>query len=370
MDTNLVYMPTFRVRQQENLVLRSFDFGDHMYPLLEIVKEYDRARKEETQKSFEDIHNELIASINAHKVFVDLPVYLKQSGSVKDEVVDFSFRVINNLERRCEYINKLAPSSPKVIPVISSYLIKTGEQGTIERQRALLEPNFERLAYRLFPLSFNFDFNTIKEFLRPNDYIIIDLGQIAPFHLSPPLKPIVSALKNFSGCCKILLRSAINTEIQNVKLEHGQVVIEADNSQIDTDVMMAFGVNATGDFVGIKKDDLTAGGTISPGFIYYDAVENQYYGYKATVKGSLSEFENTIVPDVLDSPSTQRMLLPLHPYVGLDNPGYTTLLNIKNGIESGKSQAKFKKIAIEHYLHCLKTKISTNELHQVNVQAP
>src|SRR5690606_14975726 len=101
---------------------------------------------------------------------------------------------------------------------------------------------------------------------------------------SPPLRPIVNAIKAFNGCCKILMRSAINTEIQNVKLDHGQVVFEADNSHIDTDIMEKFGVNATGDFVGIKKDDLTAGGTISPGFIYYDATENQYYGYRADIK--------------------------------------------------------------------------------------
>jgi hypothetical protein len=79
MDNNLIYMPTFRVRQQETIVLKSFHFGKHMYPLLEIVKEHDRARKAETQRSFEDIHNELIGEINAKKVFVDLPVYIKQS---------------------------------------------------------------------------------------------------------------------------------------------------------------------------------------------------------------------------------------------------------------------------------------------------
>jgi len=35
MDFNLIYMPTFRVRQQEIIVLKSFDFGNNSYPLLE-----------------------------------------------------------------------------------------------------------------------------------------------------------------------------------------------------------------------------------------------------------------------------------------------------------------------------------------------
>lgn len=365
MDNNLIYMPTFRVRQQEIIVLKSFNFENKMYPLIEIVKEHDRARKQELQKSFEEIHNELLASISATHVFVDLPIYLKQSGSVQDEVVAFSFSVINNVEKRCEYINKLSSSSPKAIPVISSYLFKTGETDTLEKQYELLKDNFERLAYRLFPITFSVDFEVVTKLARPQDYIIIDLDQITPYPKSPPLRPIVNALKDFKGCCKIILRSAINTDIQNVKLDHGQVVFEADNSHIDAEIMKDFGVNATGDYVGVKKDDLTAGGTISPGFIYFDAVENQYYGYRADIK-ELSQFENKIVPDILKSLSTERMLAQNPPYLSNNNEGYKTLLNIRDGFESGKSQAKFKKIAMEHYLYCMKVEIETNKLHQTN----
>jgi hypothetical protein len=366
MDFNLIYMPTFRVRQQEIIVLKSFDFGNNSYPLLEIVKEHDRARKDDSQKSFGDIHNELINEIKAPHVFIDLPIYIKQSGAVKDEVVSFAFRVINDIDKRCEYINYLKNSSLKAIPVISSYLFKTGETGSIEKQTALLRPNFERLAYRLFPISFSVDFPIVQKMVRPNDYIIIDLDQITPYPKSPPLRPIVNALKAFQGCCKILLRSAINNEIQNVKLDHGQVVFEADNSHIDVDIMTDFGVNATGDFVGIKKDDLTAGGTISPGFIYYDASENQYYGYSADVK-DLSQFGNKIVPDILNSDSTARMLNEDPPFLSVANNGYNTLININSGGESGKSQAKFKKIAMEHYLYCMKVKIDAKKLHQTNI---
>lgn len=56
-----------------------------------------------------------------------------------------------------------------------------------------------------------------------------------------------------------------------------------------------------------------------------------------------------------------------HPFVGADNPGYSTLLNISLGAESGKSQAKFKKIAMEHYLHCMQIKIENGDLSQTNV---
>jgi hypothetical protein len=369
MDNKLIYMPTFRVRQQETIVLKSFNFGQHMYPLLEIVKEFDRSRKEESQSSFEEIHIKLITEIQAKFVFIDLPIYLKQSGAVKDEVVSFSYRISNNIDKRCEYINKLSFHRNKAIPVICSFLIKTGETDSIQKQFNLLQPNFDRIAFRLFLPTFKDDFHIVSELARPNDYIILDLDTISPFPKSPPLRHVIIELQSFNYCCKILLRSAINTEIQNIKLDHGQVVYEADNSQIDIDILNEFGVNASGDFVGIKKDDLTAGGTISPGFIYYDATENQYYGYRANVK-ELIQFENLIVPAIIDSDATRRMLASTPPYVSPENPGFKTLLNISSGAESGKSQAKFKKIAMEHYLYCISIKIKNGELYQTNFQKP
>lgn len=366
MDTNLIYMPTFRVRQQEALVLRSFDFGANMYPLLEIVKEHDRARGEGAQLPFEQIYLDLIRSVRARHVFVDLPNYLKPSGSMKDEVVSFVRTATEHLEDRIEYVLRLSAESDKIIPVIPSYLIKTGETNSIGRQFLALTDHFSRLAYRISPLSFREDFQEVRDLARAQDFVIIDMDTIAPYPKSPPLRPIVAELSRFNTCCKVLLRSAINTEIQNVKLEHGQVVFEADNSQIDFDTMADFGVNAAGDYVGIKKDDLTAGGTISPGFVYYDAVENQFYGYRADIK-KLEQFEDKIVPDILASEATERMLSASPPYLTAQNWGYNTLLNINVGAESGKSQAKFKRIAMQHYLYCMLVKIQKSELRQTNV---
>lgn len=361
MDNNLVYMPAFRVRQQEILVLKNFQFNEHMYPLLEIVKEFDRSRNNEIQKSFEVIHNDIIANISAKRVFVDLPVYLKQSGAVKDEVVNFYFKIIADPNKRCEYLTKLTDTK-KIIPVISSYLLKTGVENTIELQYNLLKGHYSKFAFRLFPLSFKEDIIEVKKLITESDYLILDLDQIGPYP-SPPLKNIIKELKELNSCCKIMLRSAINSDIQNVKLEHGKVIMEADNNHIDENHMKSMGVNATGDFAGIKKDDLTAGGTISPGFIYYDAIENEYYGFRADLK-DLSQFENKIVPDVLASEVTKRMRNNKPPYITEHNSGYNTLLNIQKGLESGKSQAKFKRIALEHYLYCMKVKTENQLLKQ------
>ena len=55
------------------------------------------------------------------------------------------------------------------------------------------------------------------------------------------------------------------------------------------------------------------------------------------------------------------------PFLSVANNGYNTLININSGGESGKSQAKFKKIAMEHYLYCMKVKIDAKKLYQTNI---
>jgi Beta protein len=358
MANNLKYMPTFRVRQQENIVLRSFDFGANMYPLLEIVKEVDRKRQDEKQQPFNEIHLGLINDITAGKVFVDMPIYLRERASTKDEVLSFSRAVISNREVRTEYLLSLSLANNKIIPVISSYLNKTGEANSIQLQVAALRPTFNSIAYRVLFNHFADDWPDIIAAATANDFIILDLDTIAPYP-SPGIKQIINTWQGFNTCPKIVLRSAIN-DVQNVSLTHNEIVFDADNGLLET-YKISFKASAFGDYAGIKKDDLTSGGTISPGFLFYDAVNNQFIGFKGEVK-NLSEFEITIVPDVLACQAAIDMQASGFPYLDGNNVGWQILNNISGGGESGKSQAKFKRIAIEHYLHCIKVKINTNQI--------
>ena len=352
-------MPVFRGRQQEILVLKSFDFGSQIFPYMEIIKEFDRDRKR--QYSFETIYSAIIQEIKASKVFVDLPVYLKPSGAMQQEVLDFLLRIINDIKNRTEYLLKLGDLKEKVIPVVSSYFYKTGQTNTIDFQVKFLRPVFRSICFRILVPAFGSEWNEIEKIMTSDDYLILDLDTISPYPSSPVLKRIVSQLKLFSLCPKIILRSAINTDIQNVALDHGEIIYEADNSLLDT--FPLFSASVFGDYAGIKKDDLSAGGRISPGFIYFDATENQFYGFKANYK-SLDEFERTIVPDVIASDATRRMLDSGRPYLTPENWGWKTLESINAGAESGKSQAKFKRIAMEHYLHCLKVRIKSGDFQQ------
>ena len=288
-------------------------------------------------------------------MFLDLPVYLRISNSTNDEVVSFSKAIIEDINARIAFFEQFAELNDRVVPIISSLLLKTGEV-EIERQVQELRANFPTLAFRTFHNTFENDLEQIKNNIEDTDYFLYDLGTTS---ISNPLfrrhRRNISEIRSVN---KVVLRSAINTDIQNVKLDHGNIISEADNILLEdysqNDLFGAFG-----DYSGVKKDDLTSGGTISPGFIIYDPYENMYYGYKGAIK-RLSEFEDTIVPNVLASEMITRLRTDYQRYIE-DNEGIQILEDIHAGIENGKNQAKFKKVSILHYLHCMKTNINANE---------
>jgi hypothetical protein len=338
------------------IVLRSFDFGTKMFPLIEIVKEKDRSNNQHT---FQEIYSDLIVAIHSDKVFVDLPTYIRDASGMQDEVVSFNRTVLSNIDNRLAHYNLFAAQHPKVIPVVSTLLIKTGQQNTITQQFQNLKQTFSSVAIRTFTNTFNSDLAEISALLTADDFLIYDIQEGVGL-TNPVIKKDRTTLDTIALPWKVALRSAINTDIQNVRLNHGDIVYEADNSLLE--MFGQFHFNAFGDYVGIKKDDLTSGGTISPGFILYNPADNLYYGYKGDVK-NLAEFETTIVPDVLASPVATAIRAADPNYLNADNVGWSILQNISTGGESGKSQAKFKRISIEHYLHCVKTAIASGVIH-------
>lgn len=355
MTENFKYIPVFRSRQQEIKVLREFDFGGQIYPLIEMIKEKDRKNRNESAEAF---YSTLFEAIKANKIFLDLPVYLKEASNTQKDVIQFNREVILDLDARVQFFRQFAHLSQKVIPVVSSLLANTGETNTISYQVEALRKDFPQLAFRTFHNTFSDDKEELlTQFDNESDVLIYDLDKIEV--TSPVVRKQVNEIKSdFSVSFKVMLRSAINEDVQNVKLEHGDIVAEANNSLIE--MYDQFRFNAFGDYAGIKKDDLTSGGTISPGFILYDPYDNLFYGFKSEIK-SLDEFENTIIPAVLESQVLEN-LRQNYPHYIQENPGIQKLEEIRNNpAESGKNQAKFKKISMDHYLYCMKVSIENGE---------
>src|SRR5580765_2455661 len=113
MAAQLKYTPVLRFRMEEKKVLTSFDFGNSIYPLVEIIKEVDRKpvtmRKgipvvPKIIKKFEDVYCAALDKINSKKVFVDLPVHMPATKGTDKDVFAFLRTVVYNRATRTEYM--------------------------------------------------------------------------------------------------------------------------------------------------------------------------------------------------------------------------------------------------------------------------
>jgi hypothetical protein len=365
MKKELKYVPVFRSRQQELAVLKCFDFKDQIFPCLEIVKEIDRlspkprkgSKKAAKQKTFEEVYLPLIANVNAQKVFVDLPVHLKEKRGMKKATLSFITGVISRRSSRTEYLKKLSPLSKKVIPVISTYFGRTNERDSIRLQEIDLRPIFSTLAFRTFRDSFSRDITQLQSIVRKNDYVIMD-WEDSELDLEDPEVEEINGRLSALDCTIIIHRNPIPNGITNVGLTHNSVVSNVNNNLIE--LFKDFGGSCFSDYAGIKKDNISDGGTVSPGFLFYDAVKNKFYGYKGNRK-DLEEFETTIVPAIISSQAAKRMRAHALDFIGGGNKGWQIIQSVYNEDESGKSPAKFKRIGMQHYLHCIKIRIENED---------
>lgn len=346
------YFPVLRARQQEIDVLQKFDFGDRMVPLIEIIKEKDR---KDNQRSPFQIYSDIITNTQAEKVLMDLPIYLAPKVSTSAEVRTFFLSTISRLDERVEFYVQFSAMAEKLIPVISILEPISEERDTLIRQFDALSDIFPQLAFRIYNERFDLAFEQLQQLvLRDNDIIIYDLEKTSI--TNPIVKKHRKYLRDiFPDNFQVVIRSAINTDIQNVDLEHEQVISLADNSLMELFSLPQYGFDAFGDYAGVKRDDLNAGGGISPGMVFYNPDDNLYYGYRGPTK-NLSEFETTIIPAVLNSGYVQHWVNTGSQYVN-GNLGYDRLVRISQNEEPAKNQAKYKWISIMHYLHSMKTLI-------------
>lgn len=360
------YIPVFRLRQQEKKVLITFNFGSDIYPYVEIFKHFEQkprapktGSKAKPPKQFHEIHLPTLQQIKSDKVFVDLPIQLKVSNKMKREVIEFLRGVVGNRDVRTMHLLSLKRISEKIIPVISTYSQRTGEPNSIKLQQADLRPSFHTLAFRTSGITFTNDMIQINTVIQPQDYLIIDLEErcLGNTDDMDAIQFMLDYVKIFSGCHVVLMNSPIDHKITNTGLDHGRKIERVDNSLMEK--FEAFGADSFSDYAGIKRDVVESGGGISPGFIYYDAVENAFYGFKGLKKNEpdLDDFREIIVRDVLTSDPTARMKRSTLEYLCRDNIGWKMIEDMWDQIEPWNSQAKFKRIAMEHYLYCIKTKI-------------
>lgn len=378
MDTTLKYVPVFRSKQQEISVLTTFKFDKRVYPCLEIIKEFDRVPKKSESgkqvslfgnsksKTFESCYTAVITSIKAQKVFVDLPTHLRTTRNMKKESLKFFTGVVTKREKRTAYLLKLKHLSNRIIPVVSTYQQISGEVDSISKQANDLKSHFSSIAYRIMIPTYEQDIQEIRKCIRKSDFIFVDYENDEIDENDWEALEIKKAMEDIDAH-KIIHRNQIPDSTTMTGLEHRERIETIDNSL--PFIHKKLGGHSFSDYVGIKKDNITDGGVQSPGFIFYDATENSFFGYrykygghkKGEVKPNLAEFETTIVPAVLESQSVARMRAANKNYLDKNNWGWNTLNQIESGKENGRNAAKFKRISMEHYLHCIQQKLRAEE---------
>jgi len=153
-------------RYNEHPEKHNTDFGNEIYPYVEIFKEFERLppkpksgkpKKVREPKHFDEIYLPTLKSIKCDKVFVDLPVHLNQSRKMKKEVLEFLRGVVANRKTSTNYILSLKSLRDKIIPVISTYSQLTGEPNSIKLQEADLREVYPVLAFRTSESTFSND---------------------------------------------------------------------------------------------------------------------------------------------------------------------------------------------------------------------
>ncbi len=328
------YVSVLRYRQAERNALKSVAPISKNLPLLEVV----------ANRQIDQVLSDL--PVLKSTVMIDLPTYLPVTTRTEQSIGAFLQEIQVNPESRLAYYQRLQDS--RVIPVVTYNPQLSTYSGNIQLEAWRLRDLFPRLAFRIFVQHALIAINEIKQVIKGGDIVVMDIDE-AP-HTQPYLKstvyPQVVALKTQVNCDLVLVRSAIPASTKNTGLTNNAVVAQADNSLLSDFQNYNFG--AFGDFAGIKKTDLSEGGTISPGVIFYSWKGNNYYGFNSSVK-SVEQFARTIAPNIVQS----------QPWISLSAthrntcPGCLRIAGVATGSTPSGNQATWKQISCAHYLYTM-----------------
>ena len=337
------YVPVLRYRQEERGALNNTKLTTKTLPLLEILM--DKPRSDMTG-DFQSIH---VAQFNKLDipVIVDIPLYFPLTGQTKPEIQSFLRPIQANPSLRVDRYS-LLKSAKKIIPVSTYDPRSPYIKGSIVSEASLLRAQgFSRIAFRIYNSGFIESLADVAKAIKSDDILIFDLdtaphtNRIFQNHFSS-----IQNIKNSKNCHTVIIRSAIPSDVTNVSLVDNQPIAQADNSLRDAYVKLGF--DSFGDYAGIKKDTIHDGGTVSPGLIFYSWHKNCYVGYRYTVR-KLENFKDHIAPTLVKSKFWSNYGSTHHKNCS----GCKMILAILNGTESGKSQGKWKRITIMHYLHTM-----------------
>ncbi|MCK8827933.1 beta family protein [Natroniella acetigena] len=360
------YVPTLRYRNVERSALKEFNLSlnsssekpslsNEILPLLEIVKEKPHSNMKGNFKS------SYLRELRQFDIpfMLDFPLYLPLTEDTKDNVKAF----LKPLQERDPLITAKflgLKDIQNMIPVVSYPPSKYNADNIIYKTH-ILRKEFNRLGFRVYFNHYTDFINIIKKtkkIMKNNDILIVDLSYSIPIsEITSKESKLIKEVKKDKEIKTVILKSSIPTGITNSSFDKFEVIQEANNQLLVKYKNKQFNFDAIGDYVGVKKTNLTKYPPYlpeSPGFIFYYYPENIYIGYGHQEK-SWGQLEDYILPNLIGSVYWNNY--------GENHqqgcPGCQMILDIKkNG--KGKSPGKWKQISIMHYLYTINENI--NEL--------
>lgn len=335
------YVPVLKNRQEEINALKELyklNISEKILPLIEIVQEKSRSNLKK------NLCQELQSTIKPNAPFMVDILNPSRPRKSKPQINNFFRQLKRNPKAIVGLFNSLSPNKG-LIPVISydpmSY-VKIKKE--IEFLASQLRIKYSKLAFRLKPAKFKDALSEVRNVITKNDIIILDIehSNYRDPNYSILYKQI-NIIKEQFGIQTFIINSVIPESLTNKSFVNGLPIPNIDNSLRDNYVK--YGFSGFGDYATIKSSLPPSGGSISPGFIFYSYDTNEYIGFKGRYD-KLSEFEQYIIPSLLAS-------VPWAKYNSIHKstcPGCNHILIIRNAIESGASQGKWKQIAIKHYI--------------------
>ncbi|WP_336636617.1 beta family protein [Lysinibacillus fusiformis] len=343
--TKLTYVPVLRYRAQERKTLTSTTISSKIVPLIEIITEKlkSNSKKDAISQLIEDT-----TFLNT-KIMLDFPMYITLKKQTQPTVITFLQPILANPNTRINLFKdpRIISESHRIIPVLTYNPYSPTIAGQLTNQSQKLRSDYSQQSFRIFQHHFDQAIQELSNIVTDQDIVMFDIDETSHTHAA--FKRMYTALNQLSssvGCEIVLIRSAIPSDLTNVGLDNGKIVYEADNSILTEYKKLGF--SAFGDYCGVKKDDLTKGGRISPGYIIYSWKDNSYYGFKGVLEDA-SSFERVLVPALLKS-SVWRESSTSHMATCL---GCSTIEKIHLKQKKGNAQPEWKGFACGHYLYTM-----------------
>lgn len=342
-----MYFPVLKNRQVEtNIIIEMMKntyLNENVIPFVEIIT--DKQLTKGGSRFFSKLNPILMKS--EKKLIVDIPK-LTPNKSVSDEVYKFLTQVTRDPEYAITYMLSLENKN-SIIPTISLFPEQNPNDIIIFSEK--LRKSFTSIAYRLKVESESKFFTNIINIITSSDFLFLDMGPIAPdnkFYLQI-YKKLCDA-RDEKGFKLIILVDHKSDKSTNLSIIDGSPI---DIKTSIRDKYNEFGFDGFSDYSGITSNLPSKGGVISPAGIYYSVKFNTFIGYRSTM--DLSAFEDHIAPSIHASDYWKEFKPDHHK----NCPGCSSIENIYNGIESGKSQGKWKGITVAHYIWAISDYLTT-----------